>query len=121
MQTTLTLSAQGLDAQAVQELTRDAVDLLRPHVDAETVEGAAAAGEKGGPLAIGAVLLELVTRKAIEALVNTIRAIGERAPTLEAAVTRPDGATFKISGGQLSGKQFERTVKLLEQFLEPPA
>ena len=116
----LSIAAQGIEEDELQQLTREMRDALRDeNVEAELVTAASPAGAKGGEwemigqLVLKGLGLGLGGGGGV-AVFNVLKTYLQRKPTLEIEIKRKGGDTIKVKADDLS-KDERRAV--LQQFL----
>ena len=86
-------------------------------LSARQAVGEPVAGTRGAPIEVGYLVLTFLTSGTAVALVHVLKAYVERNSSFTGVFRRPDGASFEISAENLSGRQVDRTMSQLEQFM----
>jgi hypothetical protein len=118
--TTLKIKADDLDAEDLQDLTRELSQSLRKETEviATLPEGVAEPGTRGDPVTLGTIILTAFTSGAVVALFNVLKTYFERKPTLVMEFQRPDGKTFTVRADTLARAQIDQTIRLANDFWE---
>ncbi|MCC6862682.1 MAG: hypothetical protein IT158_29175 [Bryobacterales bacterium] len=115
----LSLTSPELDAEGLQQLTRDFCNTANQQDDlqAEMAYGAAAPGARAGELLdIGNLALTFLTSGAAVALINVCKSFFERNSSLEMTVERPDGRKLTIKAQNVRSGQISSTLETIREF-----
>jgi len=118
----LTLTDAAADASDLQSVTRDLATTIgkQPGIDATLPEGDPAAGKRGDPITIGAILLQLAAGGGvIVSLIGVLKTWLERKPTLDFELQRADGAKLKLHAENLQSADTAKLRGQIERFLNP--
>jgi hypothetical protein len=120
MDAILKLTAADLDAEDLQDLTRDLVKTLNSETDlhATLPEERGGPGTKGDAITLGQIILTALSSGTIVALFGVLKSYFERKPSLELLVEGPDGRKFEVKAEQLSRNQVDQTIKMANDFIE---
>lgn len=116
----LRIEGSDLDETRLQALSNDLARAIREEGlgHARYPTEAAPSGSKGDPVTIGALVLTLIGSGGVAGkLVDVLKAILERKPTLTFNLTRANGEKVSIGAINLSKPQLETTQKLIADFL----
>lgn len=104
----------------LQALTQDLASDLRSETGARpalATEAGPSGSFRGDPMAIGKLVVELLSSSAAGALINLLAAHFTRKPHLSIELKRPDGETLTITSSDTDEKNFENTVEKARRFL----
>lgn len=123
MGVTLSLHDPGLDDEDVQALAVDLCRTLNDETDVEArlPEGAGAAGAKGDPVTIGAIVLAFITSGAAVKLFDVLKPYFARHPKVVVVAKRGDGKTIQIRAEDVGSARIRDTIALARGFLEDTA
>ena len=118
MEARLSLASDSIEAEELQDLTRDLCSLLNEETDvsASQVEGATEAGTRGESIELAVLALAFITSGSAVALFQVFKTILERKPSIEMEFEREDGEKLKIRGEHVSAGQMEKTIALAREF-----
>ena len=116
----LSLSDDHATDTQLQALTQDLASDLRREIGARpsaATEEGPSGSFRGDPMAIGKLVVELLSSSAAGALINLLAAHFSRKPHLSIELKRPDGETLTITSSDTDEKNFENTVEKARHFL----
>ena len=117
----LSLEVVSLDLaeEDLQLLTQELCLTINQETElsARRAVGAPVAGSRGDPVMVGHLVLTFLTSGTAVALVHVLKAYVERKSSFTSVIRRSDGASFELSAENLNGRQVDRTMSQLEQFM----
>ena len=124
MDATLIIHADTLDEEELRQLTQSLQKKINRETDihAEPIKvpgEVGEVGEKGLKELFGQLKLTDL-KVAIGPLLNVLKTVFKRSENIEIELQRPDGgkAALKINKSHLEKSQIDRTLRMLEQFLQ---
>src|SRR5262245_39910333 len=118
MSVLLSVSANDLDDDSLQELTRDLCHDLRSDASAEASPATQPdeSGMKGDFELVGQILIKAIgAGGAIVALVNVLKTYVERKPNLQFEFQKKDGSKLKIKADDLRGDDMSNLVQTIKK------
>ena len=117
-QSTLTIAAGELDAEDLQDLTRQLCLAINQETDfeAELPVTDTAPGSKGDPITLGTIALAFIGSKAAVELVGVLRTYFAREPSLEMELVNADCAKLTIRAQHFDTDQLQETRGLVDSF-----
>jgi hypothetical protein len=122
MDSTLSISSDHLDAEALQDFTRDLCNTINREtaIRATLAESASEAGVKGAEIGLGTIILTLIGSSGVAvSLINVLRAYFQRSRHLRITIDTKNGNRIELDGTNLEPGQIENTIKLLNKALKP--
>lgn len=114
------ITSEGLTDDDLQELTWDLSRTINQETELESAiaKGLAAPGTRGDGVTIGTIILSFISSGAAVGLFNVIKAYFERNQSLEFEFESKDSKKLKINAHNIKPDQMDKTLGLLEQFME---
>src|SRR5215831_10871876 len=117
----LNLRCNDLDESRLQEMTQALAKSIREqNVGAARVgQQASQPGKKGDPVALGSIILTLVSSGGVVvSLVQVLKAYIERKASLNFELSRADGKKVVLNAENLGSAQIRATSEMVDQFLK---
>jgi hypothetical protein len=115
MSVTLNLSCEDMDAEDLQDLTREMVQSIADETDLDPKlpEESVEAGQRGGGLELGQIVLTFISSGAAVALINVLKSYADRRSGMTARVKTPEGVEIELELDNLDPAKAQETIALL--------
>lgn len=111
MEVALELDSTGLDVDALDQFTRELTEALSDvsGADAELASRPHQAGERGGPVIIGKILLDVFKSSAAGSLIEVLGAHFNRERSISGKITTQDGV-IEFNAKNLGTEEFQQAL-----------